>query len=510
MHRFQFDSLGEIQIRGRGEPVPAWRLLRPQGAATVVPRTPFVNRHVEMARLRSAVEELKAGRGQVLLLVGEAGIGKTRLLAELRSIAGADVTWLEGQCHSYGGLASWPFIEILRTWLGAEDGDAEVVVRTKARAKLGAVFGADLVDVLPALGRLLRIELDPELEERVRLPEESLAVEIRRAYAAWIEALTASGPAVLAVEDLQWADQSSRELAEALLELTDRAPLLLATTMTVDPSSEGWWLRMRVLSDYVHRATELSLSPLTAEAAEELVRQLLPAGLDDSTRRQVVERAEGNPLYLEELLRSLVERGGVERRRRTWTLTVRATDLLPPALENVLVARIDRLPDGARRLAQAAAVIGRDFPVRVLDRVAASDDTQENLAVLLRAEVVREVRRYPELECTFKHGLYQEAALSTLTAARRRELYGRAAAAFEELFANSLDNHLEQLAHYHAQAENLPRALAYLERAGTRAAALDASSRALGLLERAARVAGTVGDEAGERRIRERLAELRS
>jgi predicted ATPase len=426
------------------------------------------------------------------------------MLTELESIAGDAVTWLEGHCLSYGGLTSWPFIEILRNWLGAELGEPEVAVRTKARAKLGLVLNGELVEVLPALGRLLRIRLDPDLEDRVHIEPERLAGEIRRAYVRWLDALAADRPVIVAVEDLHWAHSSARELAESVLDLTDRAPVLFVATLDPDPGTEGWGFRLRVLGDYAHRATEIQLGPLSPDAGAQLLGELLPGALDDGTRAELVARAEGNPLYLEEMLRALVDSGGIELRRRTWTISVRSPGVLPPALENLLVARVDRLPPGPRRLAQAAAAIGRTFPVRVLDQVAGSEDLHGELAVLLRAGIVREVRRYPEFECTFRHGLVQEAALSTLTPARREQLFGGVAAAFEQLYADSLDEHLERLAHYHVQAGDLPRALDYLERAAERAAEVS-PARGVDIWERAREVAALAGDQVAARRIHARI-----
>jgi predicted ATPase len=153
-----------------------------------------------------------------------------------------------------------------------------------------------------------------------------------------------------------------------------------------------------------------------------------------------------------------------------------------------------------------AAVVGRTFPVRVLERVADSDDVTADLAALFRAEIVRELRRYPELECSFRHGLIQEAALSTLTAASLQELHGRVAAAVEDLFSASLDDHLELIAHHYARSQNFPKALDYLERAGDKAAALDAGPQAAEMWRRARKVAVRMGDEAAERRIQGRLA----
>jgi class 3 adenylate cyclase/predicted ATPase len=505
--RFVLESIGEISVKGRSQPVKSSRLVE-AAAGRAAPPGVLVGRDEEVARLLGVMRELDSGRGQVVLLTGDAGIGKTRLLGELREMAGVGTTWLERHCPSYGGeLLYWPFAEILRSWLGVHDGEAEIAIRTKARAKLGALLGPQLPDVLPALGRLLSVKLEPEQETRVReLTPDGLAAELHRAYRTWVEALAGRGPVVLAVEDVHYADRCTRELAEDLLTVTDRAPLLLVFTSRPDPSSEGSRLRLRILSDYAHRADELTLGPLPESAALSYLRVLMP-GLDDSARRTIAERAEGNPLYLEELLRALVDGGGLER-RQAWTLTVKAANLLPPALENLLVARIDRLPEGPRRLAQVAAVMGRTFPVRVLDRVAESDDVEAELAVLFRADVVRELRRYPELECSFRHGLVQEAALSTMTAARLQELHGRVAAAIEELFAGSLDDYLELIAHHYARSQDFPKALDYLERAGEKAAALDAGAQAAEMWRRAQKVAARMGDGAAEKRIADRLAIL--
>jgi predicted ATPase len=182
--------------------------------------------------------------------------------------------------------------------------------------------------------------------------------------------------------------------------------------------------------------------------------------------------------------------------------------VLPPALESLLVARIDHLPEGPRRLAQIAAVVGRTFPTRVLERAARSEEFERDLGVLVRTQFIREHRRYPELEYTFKHGLSQEAALSTLTPSRRQELYGRVAGVFEELYAGSRDDYLEILASYYARSDNLPKALEYLEKAGERVAALSGNAQAVELWNRARKVAAKLEDPEAERRIAGRLAQF--
>ena len=507
---FLLEPLGELQVKGRAAPVNAWRLLGHRaGSEAAGPVSPLVGREAERARLHALVSDLEAGRGQVLFLVGEPGMGKTRLLGELRSIARDAVTWLEGRCPSHGGeLVYWPFVEVLRNWLGVAPGGAEVALRARLRAKLSPLLGQSLSEVAPYLARLLHVELDPELDKRLRLADpQTLSSGIARAYRAWLEALAQSGPVVVALDDLQFADPSTRELAEELLDLTDRAPLLLALALRPEAGSEGWKLRLRVLADYLHRVVDVPLSPISREAAVELVDFLAPQALDDATKDDIVERAEGNPLYIEELLRSLREAGALER-SRSWTLTVSPDQLIPPNLQSLLVARIDQLPSGPRRLAQLAAVIGRNFPVPVLERLYDGNDLEADLAVLLRADVVRERRRYPELECSFKHRLLQEAALSTLTPERARRLHARVARAFEDLYSDATEEHLELLAHHYARSHDLSKALEYLERAGDKAAALNAKKQARDLWRRALKVAARLGDEAAERRVDGRLAAL--
>ena len=453
-HRFDLEAPVEVSVKGREKPVRASRLVRAKEREPRVATTPVVGRERELDVLDGLVRDLEAGRGRIVVLTGAPGIGKTRLLTALATKGGDGVTWLEGGCHSYGGLAGWPFVEMLLGWLGAEIGEPEIAIRTKARAGLGALFADQADAVLAPLGGLLRLRIDT-----AGVADE----EVDGAFVRWLERLSATKPVVVAIEDTQWADAVTRRLAEHVLDLTDRAPVGLVLTEEPIPGSEGAALRLRALADFGHRASELPLHPLTDDAAEQVLATVVGDKLDPATRTGLIREAEGNPLYLEELARAFLE-GALEARGRTWTVTIGSLELLPPSLENLLVARIDRQADGPRRLAQIAAAIGRTFPVSVLERVS-GEATDEALKALLRAEIVREVSRYPELECTFTHGLLREAALSTLTSTRKRGLYADIAGAFESIYAESLDEHLERLAHYHAQAGALPKALEYAERA---------------------------------------------
>ncbi|HEY7661000.1 MAG TPA: adenylate/guanylate cyclase domain-containing protein [Actinomycetota bacterium] len=493
--RFVLEPLGDIAVKGRTEPVVASRLVGPRPATEPPSRTPLVGRDGEVARLEGAVADLRAGRGQVLLLVGDAGLGKTRMLAELLTLAGEEATWLEGRCVSYGaGSPYGPFVELLRTWLGAEESDAELAVRTKLRARAGALLGAMGERVVPYLGLMLSIRVDQDTErELLALSADELAERVQEAFLTWAEGLAATRPLVLAVDDLHWADGPTRDLAERLLGLTDRSALMFAAALRPDPGSEGWAFRLAAQTGFAHRVLEIPLPPLSPEASRSLIESLVPAGLvGEPVKDELVAKAEGNPLYVEELLRALLESGG--DRRRTWTITPRTAAELPPALEALLVARIDRLEPGARRLAQVAAVVGREFPVSVAAAVA-GEGADRHIADLLRAEIVRELRRFPDLECTFRHGLLQEAALSTLTPTSQRELYGRVGHAMEAHLGDQVDERLEQLAFYFYRSDEPQKAFEYLERAAEHAVAVESLARAEQLWSRGRKLAERIGDE---------------
>jgi class 3 adenylate cyclase len=497
-HRFVLEPLGTLAVRGRAEEVEVLRLVGPREKEEERPPVPIVGRDDEVERLRVAADELARGRGQVVLLVGDAGIGKTRLLEELRAIVGEEAIWLEGHCLSYGGLPLWPFEEMLRDWLGVCEGEPEIAVRTKARARLGDPLGDRLTDVLGPLGRLLRIRLDPDAAAEASRGE---APGVRQGVFEWIEALARSRPVVVAVEDVHWALPPARELAELLLGLTDRAAVLLVATMRPVPASEAARFRVRALGDFAHRTAELRLGPLADEEARAFARSLGQGTLDDETVDSVVARSEGNPLFLEELVRLLLE-GGVMRRRRTWTLTV-GESVLPARLENLLVARIDALPGSARQLAQVAAVIGRTFEEPLLEQVA-EGEIAGDLLELVRAEIVREVRRYPDLVCEFRHGLLHEAALSTLTPARHRELAGRVGAALEQQLGEGAAAASERIAQYYVRSDRLDKAVVFLEQAADAWGA--DHEHGVELLEAARRAAARRGDAEAEARIEARLA----
>ena len=494
-HHFVLELVGDLPLKGRDAAVKVWRLVQLKPEAKRDAPVSLVGRSAEVMVLKSLLGDLSQGRGQVVLLVGEHGIGKTRMLCELEIMTGSNVIWLQSQCSSYGDRTPYqPFVDMFKSWLQVET-ESQVALRTKLRAKLGTLMESTYTELMPFLGRLLSMTLSAEQEDALRaLNPEALGRNIRASFVSWVTALARESSVVIAVDDLQWADPFTRQLAEDLLHLTDRTALLIVTAMTPDSATEGWRFRTRAMVDYSHRAIEMKLTPLTLEASEQLVDSLVPAlDIDPSLRREVATRAEGNAFYVEELLRAALDDGGLQR-SLTWSVAATAGESLPPAIENVLVARMDRLPPEARAVIQAAAVVGREFHVEQVQRVLGQSDLSEQLAVLLRAEIIREVHRYPDLVCAFRHGLLQQAAVSSLTPARMRELCERVAANLEETTDSLLDDNLERLAYYYYRSANQAKALNYLQRAAQRAQSMGASGQALALWSRALKVAERLKD----------------
>jgi class 3 adenylate cyclase len=412
---FQLESAGQLVMKGKNAPVDAWRLVGLRMGERTPAEAPLVGRESELEWLHGVLEEVQRGRGQILVVLGPAGIGKTRIVEELRyDRAPANVAWLYGRARPYGAAVGYAaLIDALRNWLEVGAADPPIVVRTRLLSR-----GADLLsdDSVAALSAVLGLTTATTTQARVAL-------------LTWIDTLASRRPLALVLDDMQWADPATRDVIEEALTITERLPLLLILCMRPDASSEGWALRVRVLADYAHRSAEVFLGPLGDASAQELAQALNPAAAD-AIRAEIVEEAEGNPLYLQELVRAAAEDG--TERHRSWTLTALPAAGLPSSLESLLIARLDRLPINARWLAQSAAVLGKTFQVALLEAMVNDEEFHENLQTLLRAEVVRETRRVPSFECTFTHGLLLEASLLTLPQARRRELYAAAATAIEQ------------------------------------------------------------------------------
>jgi class 3 adenylate cyclase/tetratricopeptide (TPR) repeat protein len=482
------EPMRELALKGFPGPVTAYRVTgmrtsggRPRGIPGL--SSAVVGRDTEMRTLRGCLDDLRQGRGQVVSVVGEPGIGKSRLKIEIRETLPEDVLWLEGRCQSFTQSTSYaPLIEVLRSALGVGAADPQPIARTKLRAALRGLAGAPAEQHQTVLAHLLGVDLGPSGART--LDPRALQAGIIVAMRAVLEGLTQRGPVVLAVEDIHWADAASVELLTIVMELTDRLPLMLLVTCRPETASEAWTFRFHAERNYPHRLTEIRIAALVPEASEQLAENLLRVSdLPENLRTQILERAGGNPLFLEEIIRGLAEQGVLRRQGDFWVATGHVDRwTIPGTLRGVLAARIDGLPTEGKRALQHAAVVGRFFTYRALQALSEGDeDLDRALAQLLRADLIRESGRDPERRYMFKHALVQDAGYASILAERRKGLHGSVARHLGTTLGAQGDEHAAVLAHHWREAEEWERALHHILRAAARARALYARPEAVAL-----------------------------
>jgi class 3 adenylate cyclase len=381
---FHTKKAGLVEVKGQAKPVQAYELL---GARTdpgnvrglVGLQSPMVGRETELAALLQLCEAVRAGLGRAALVMGEPGLGKTRLIAEWKAAVEADrqhdtaPRWVEGRSLSYGqGLAYHLLIDLLRSVLGVPDMAEEPETRAALITLTDELFGEDALEVYPYLGHLLLLNLEGEALERVKpLDPQALQTQYLAALRRLLEALTRQRPLVVVLEDLHWADPSSTELLVRLLPMVSAVPMLLCMVTRVERDVPSWKLVTAARESMGGSLTEITLGALSEHDSRQLVSNLLEIeALPEETRTLILKKAEGNPFFVEEIIRMLIDRGAILRREGGWTAGVEIDSVeIPDNLEGLLMARIDRLPDEAKHILRVAAVIGRQFPLRVLEYV---------------------------------------------------------------------------------------------------------------------------------------------
>ncbi len=494
---FEFAALGKRVLKGIREPVAVFDLIkaRPREESESRARrmgigSPLVGRDQEVASLEELLIELGRGEGGTLILSGEPGAGKSRLVSEVRRrLSAAGILWLEGRSVSYGRSLSYlPFIEILKDYFGIGDDDTEEDSWHKLERGVTALFAERTPEVLPYLAPLLALRLPPEHEERVKyLDGPGLRRQVFLSMRQLFEHLARQKPVVLLLEDWHWADQSSIELVEHLLPLTDSTPMLALFATRPDPTGPSARVRQFASAQPGRRIREVELSPLTEQHSTELIANLIGAlDLPAALRQQILRKTDGNPLFMEEVIRSLVTDGVLVRDARDQSLQlVKQVDQinqvqLPDTIQGLILARIDRLEDDVKHALKLASVIGRSFFNRVLEVISkAQPNLGNSLAELEHAELIRQRQLVPEIEYMFKHALVQEAAYGSILAENRRAIHRRVAQAIEMLFEDRIDEFTSLLAHHYTCAQDSDKAQEYLFKAGDQAGKMAADTEAL-------------------------------
>jgi class 3 adenylate cyclase len=371
-HSVSATPRGPLMLKGKATPIQAYEVtawiggqLRPSGVPGL--GSPMVGRDTELRRLVQALSAARAGRGRVAVVLGEPGIGKSRLVTELRRhAADPPLSWLEPRCVSYGQEMPYALaLSVVQALLGLSDEGTEPAA---IRDRLMTALGSAASQVGPHMAQLLSLDLEPwEHEEIIGLAPDAL----RAAYAEGIGALlrsTTGEPTVLIWEDVHWADQASVDLLAPLLRLVHQLPMLVILLARPDRDVPGWRLIGAARDEFGDALVELRLAGLRPDQSRTLVANLLVIeSLPPATREYILARSEGNPLFVEEVIRMLIDRGVIRREGERWMATEQVSEVeIPDTIHGLLLARIDRLPPEVRRTLRVASVIGRQFPATVL------------------------------------------------------------------------------------------------------------------------------------------------
>ena len=502
---FDFEDLGPIDVKGHDEPVHAFRVLRPKaerGSQRGIEGlgSPLVGRDSEIAQLKEAVGGLLAGRGQIVSVMGEAGLGKSRLVAELRSDVLArepGILWLEGRSLSYDASTPYaPMIDMLSTYLETGRGSANGGGYAALRERIERVMGERVLETAPFIASMLGVPVDAPDADRVRfLQPPQLREGVFAAVCALLEQLAADRPVVVMLEDLHWADPTSLELFEHLLPLPERSMLMVLALFRPQRQDPSWHFHEVAERDYEHRYTTVRLEPLDDAGSRELIENLLRIeGLSENVRALILAKAEGNPFFVEEVIRSLLDSGAVVPEGDHWRSTSDLDDIaVPDTLSAVITTRLDRLDEVSKQLVQAASVIGREFGVETLSAITGSNgEIEAPLADLQRRGLLRESSRIPERRYRFKHALTQDTAYASLLLSKRRELHLRVG----DLLERQDPSQVNDISRHLLEAKEDARALPYLADAADRAAGAYATPQAIAQYSRAIEIANAVGDVA--------------
>jgi tetratricopeptide (TPR) repeat protein len=494
-------------VKGKSEPVVPYRAVREMATRSRLEvaasrgLTPFVGRDEELTQLRRSIEQVKQGAGQVVFLSGEAGIGKSRLLLECRRSLGDDVAWLEGRCLPYGAGTSHPIVDIVKGALGIGESDDESSILARLDDAT-AGWSEESRATVPYLKYLLGVPPGDPRVATVMPPERKN--RINEAVRALLVEESGRRPLVVVIEDLHWVDEGTNSTLLGLLSAVASAPVLMVLTHRPHaPSAAG--MRINVLdAESVLPARDLgnlsfyqrlTLDQLSTDECGSLAAGALGAVLPQDLRQLIVGKAEGNPFFVEEVARSLLESGVLQRTNGSYALREGREVRIPDTIQEVLLARIDRLQQQPRETVQLASVIGREFSRPLLERIS---DPQTRLDAALsdlqELEFIYEAAYVPEFSYAFKHALSGEVAYSTLLRERRRTLHRTVATSMEELYADRLPEHYEMLAHHYLEGEVWEKALDYLEKAGDRAFALYANEPAIDFYGKALAVCERFGD----------------
>lgn len=520
--KFKWQSLGEMTAKGLSRPIATYRPLSPildadrtHDLQSQELTPPLIGRINQFSTLVQSIEDLQNGRGGIVFVTGEKGMGKSYLVAQVRQhftrqgvlqdendgpciqsdtktgeAAAPVVAWLRGTCHSYN--QAYPYsvwVDLLQNWLGVQHSlERSDETRLRLRREAERLWGDQVELFYPYLASLLTLPLEDSMVERVKhLGAEGLQRQIFLAVRNWVESLAKRSPFLLIFGDMHWADTASLNLLKYCLPLCDSEPIVFLAVFRPDRTSPVWSFNHYVETEFPHRLIDIELPALNELESRELIAQMIgPKTLSAETSALVIKKVEGNPYFIKEILQSLISQGAVAQDPKSglWRETRQVTTLdLPGSLQSLLLERIDRLSIEERRTLQAAAVIGPVFWRNVLQTLLGDNNhLQASLTGLQRAQFVHERSQLPELgmEYSFTSSLVRDIAYESLLSSQRTGYHLQTAEQLEELFSeDALEKHGGLIAYHYRRGGNPNKELFYTLQAAEQARKVYANAEAI-------------------------------
>jgi len=466
---FRFEALGQKKVKGKEEPVKVYQVIAPSTRRTKFDvsaergLTPFVGRERGLELLLDGFERVKEGRGQAFSIMGEAGVGKSRILYEFRkAVANEDVTFIEGKCLSYAkSIAYHPIIDILKANFDIEEGDSDPEIREKVMRGI-KLLGVDEASTLPYFLELLSVK-DSGIDKIFMSPaarKDRIIETLKQIILKGSEIR----PLIMAIEDLHWIDKSSEDALKYFLEIIPGARVLL--TFTYRPEFVHTWGGKFYYN-------QINLNRLSNRESLSMVEHLLGTQeIDEDLEKVILEKTEGIPFFIEELLKALKELRIIERKDNKYQL---AKDInagvIPSTIQDIIMARVDLLPDAAKTVLQTGSVIEREFSHELIKRVTALPEEPflTHLSSLKDSELLYERGIYPQTSYVFRHALTREVVYNSILARKKKELHEKIGKSIEELYKDSLAGHYEVLAEHFLMSESYAKAAEYSRLAGRKA-----------------------------------------
>jgi class 3 adenylate cyclase/tetratricopeptide (TPR) repeat protein len=498
---FDYQELKPLVPKDKRESVPVYRLLSARakvyrarlGSERMI-FSEMVGRSRELDKLKLHVLKAINGEGSIVNIIGEAGIGKSRLIAELtQQDETKRVIFLIGRALSFGqNLSFHPLIDILKSWAGITEEDTPLGSSQKLEQAIRNVHPEGVTEVFPFIATLMGIKIAGQDAKRIEaVAGESLEKMITKNLRELIVKAAARRPIAFVIEDLHWADLSSIELLGSLYRLAENNRILFINIFRPNYEDTSERLLRTIRTRYPNLASDIVLEPLDDSQCETLVDNLLHTkDLPDHIMGLIAKRAEGNPFFIEEVARAFIDDGVVEKKNGHFFVTDKIDSvIIPETVHDVIMARVDKLDEQTKSLLKIASVIGRYFFYSVLTEVAKSvAEIDDKLEYLKEVQLIREQRRRAEIEYLFKHALARESVYSSILLKKRKELHLSVARSIETVFRNRLNEFYGMLALHYSKGEDLEKAEEYLIKAGEEALKAAASSEAIHFYQEALRV----------------------